>query len=64
MILKICSLLLFVTVLISITRQLHFLQLNSYFNSRFFDYLKGEFKAKTVFSLVSALLVSLFAVLI
>ena len=62
MILKICSLLLFVTVLISITRQLHFLQLNSYFNSRFFDYLKGEFKAKTVFSFIATLLVSLFAV--
>ena len=62
MILKSCSLLLFLTVLVTITRQLHFLQLNSYFNSRFFDYLKGEFKAKTVFSLISALIISLFAV--
>ena len=33
------------------TRQLHFLQLNSYYNSRFFDYFKDEFNMISVWSL-------------
>ena len=32
-----------VCVCITLTRCFHMLQLNSYFNSRYFDYLKGEF---------------------
>ena len=62
MILQICAVLLFLTAMVTITRQLHFLQLNSYFNSRFFDYLKGEFKLKTVFSIICGALVAIFAI--
>lgn len=40
-----------VTTLVTMTRQLHFLQLNSYFNSRFFDYFKEEFNMISVWSL-------------
>ncbi len=51
MLLTISAILLFLTALVTITRQLHFLQLNSYFNSRFFDYFKDEFNMISVWSL-------------
>lgn len=47
----ISAIVLFATALVTITRQLHFLQLNSYFNSRFFDYFKDEFNMISVWSL-------------
>lgn len=47
----ISAVLLFLTALVTMTRQLHFLQLNSYFNSRFFDYFKDEFNMISVWSL-------------
>ncbi|MEE1002214.1 MAG: UDP-N-acetylmuramoyl-tripeptide--D-alanyl-D-alanine ligase [Acutalibacteraceae bacterium] len=49
--LLISAVLLFATALVTLTRQLHFLQLNSYYNSRFFDYFKDEFNMISVWSL-------------
>ena len=57
MLLTISAILLFVTALVTITRQLHFLQLNSYYNSRFFDYFKDEFNMISVWSLLCTAIV-------
>lgn len=51
--LTISAVLVFLTALVTITRQLHFLQLNSYYNSRFFDYFKDEFNMISVWSLLA-----------
>ncbi len=51
MLLTISAILLFLTALVTMTRQLHFLQLNSYYNSRFFDYFRNEFNMISVWSL-------------
>lgn len=53
----ISAVLLFLTSLFTITRQLHFLQLNSYYNSRFFDYFKDEFNMISVWSLLGCVLI-------
>lgn len=50
-----------ITLLFSVTRQFHILQLNSYYNSRFIAYLRGEFKRKTVCSAVCCAAVTLLA---
>lgn len=55
--LNISAVLLFATALVTMTRQLHFLQLNSYFNSRFFDYFKDEFNMISVWSLFAAVII-------
>ncbi|MBQ5590062.1 MAG: UDP-N-acetylmuramoyl-tripeptide--D-alanyl-D-alanine ligase, partial [Clostridia bacterium] len=52
MLLIITAVVLFITAMITMTRQLHFLQLNSYFNSRYFDYFKDEFNMISVWSLL------------
>lgn len=48
---------LFLTSAVTITRQLHFLQLNSYYNSRFFDFFKNEFNMISVWSLLGCVLI-------
>ncbi|MGN0174307.1 MAG: Mur ligase family protein, partial [Acutalibacteraceae bacterium] len=55
--LTITALILFLTTAVTITRQLHFLQLNSYFNSRFLDFLKDEFDMISVWSLLCAVII-------
>ena len=51
-ILEISSVILAVTLMFTITGQIHMLQQNSYFNSRFINYLKGAASYKTVVSLI------------
>ena len=46
------------TTLVAMTRQLHFLQLNSYYNSRFYDYFKDEFDMITVWSIFGAVVLT------
>lgn len=53
----ISAVLLFGCAAVTITRQLHFLQLNSYYNSRFFDYFKDEFNMISVWSLLGAAII-------
>lgn len=45
-----------VTTLFALTRQIHMLQLNSYYLSRYFGWLKGAFSARTVGALLLAAL--------
>ena len=53
-----------VTILFTITPQLHILQLNSYYNIRFWGYLKENLKTSSVMSVVfSALVCVLYFVL-
>ena len=52
-----------VTILFTITPQLHILQLNSYYNVRFWGYLKENIKTSSIMSVVfSALVCVLFFV--
>ena len=51
-ILEITSVILAVTLMFTITGQIHMLQQNSYFNSRFINYLKSAFSYKTVVSII------------
>lgn len=51
-ILEISSVILAVTLMFTIAGQIHMLQQNSYFNSRFINYLKGAASYKTVVSLI------------
>ena len=61
-ILEISAVVLAVTLMFTITGQIHMLQQNSYFNSRFINYLKGAASYKTAVSaLVSAAIVALAA---
>ena len=62
LLLFISAVVLFLTALVTMTRQLHFLQLNSYFNSRFFDYFKDEFNMISVWSLFGCAVVANLAI--
>lgn len=44
----------FATLIVTATRQYHIFQQNSYFYSRFFDYLKGNFKISSAMSVIFA----------
>ena len=57
MLLTISAVVLFATALVTMTRQLHFLQLNSYYNRRFFDYFRNEFNMISVWSLFATAIV-------
>ncbi len=54
MIVGIAAVLLALAALVALTRQLHFLQLNSYYNNRFWEYLRGAFSGVAVCSLLCA----------
>lgn len=59
-ILEISSVILAITLMFTITGQIHMLQQNSYFNSRFINYLKGAVSYKTFVSIaVSVILTAL-----
>ena len=45
------AIIMLITLLFAITRQLHMLQLNSYFNKRFLEYLVSAQTIKTIMSI-------------
>lgn len=50
-----------ITLVVTVTRQLHMFQQNSYFCSRFFEYLKQNFKLSSAFSIVFSAISVIFA---